>query len=587
MIEEESYVVDREQCPKCAEQGFDRSGDNLVVYSDDHKYCFRCEYYVPSNNSNKEKIAMEPTIIDFKKYTGSCVDISDRKIDHKTCRKYGYQVANVNGKEMHIAPYYRNGELVAQHLRGPDKQFKWSGSPSNCELFGQNLFKSNGGKRLVITEGELDCLTVSQLLGTWPVVSVPNGASSAMKYIKGNLEFVNSYEEIVLMFDMDDAGQEAARKVAEILPPGRAKIAKLPYKDASDCYMRGNSKAVVNAVWEAQAYSPDEILHVSDVEDSSNDLVDAKVWPCPWDKMSEFCLGQRSGEITLYCSGTGSGKSTILREIMHHHLSEGRSVGAIMLEESPKETIDDMISLQLNKPVRAIRASRMMNELRTKMGKDPIDIEIVDDLTDDEYAAARKQLAQTSFYVYDHLGNNAMANLLARMEFMAISLGVEVIVLDHITAAAAGLMGMNSKDVDGGSSERIIIDSIMKELRALCVRTGVHIDIVSQLKKTDKAYEEGNRITLQDLRGSGALASVPNTVIALERNRQDPDPVVSNTTIVRVLKNRLTGRCGIASALFYDRTTSRLTEKDFAFGDDGEVMFDANPFGEGKSINED
>ena len=172
------------------------------------------------------------------------------------------------------------------------------------------------------------------------------------------------------------------------------------------------------------------------------------------------------GEITLYCSGTGSGKS-ILREIMHHHLSEGRSVGAIMLEESPKETIDDMISLQLNKPVRAIRASRMMNELRTKMGKDPIDIEIVDDLTDDEYAAARKQLAQTSFCVYDHLGNNAMANLLARMEFMAISLGVEVIVLDHITAAAASLMGMNSKDVDGGSS-RIIIDSIMKELSAVC-----------------------------------------------------------------------------------------------------------------------
>ena len=146
MIEEESYVVDREQCPKCAEQGFDRSGDNLVVYSDDHKYCFRCEYYVPSNNSNKEKIAMEPTIIDFKKYTGSCVDISDRKIDHKTCRKYGYQVANVNGKEMHIAPYYRNGELVAQHLRGPDKQFKWSvhRATVNCSRISSRVMAARG-----------------------------------------------------------------------------------------------------------------------------------------------------------------------------------------------------------------------------------------------------------------------------------------------------------------------------------------------------------------------------------------------------------------------------------------------------------
>lgn len=576
---EESYVIEREQCPKCASNGFDNSRDNLAVYSDGHTYCFRCEYFTPSND--KEQTIVKPRI-EFKKYSGSCVNLDDRKIDHKTCRKYGYQVATLNDKEVHIAPYYRSGELVAQHLRGPNKQFGWTGSPNDCELFGQHLFKSKGGKRLVITEGELDCLTVNQLLGgTWPVVSVPNGSTSAMKYIKHNLEFVSSYEEVVLMFDMDDAGQEAAKKIAEILPPGKAKIAKLPYKDASDCYVKGNSKAVVSAVWEAQAYSPDEILHVSEVQDTTEDVVSSKVWPFPWDKMSEFCLGQRSGEITLHCSGTGSGKSTILREIVHDHLTQGRSVGAIMLEESPKETIDDMVSLMLSKPVRAIRASRMMNDLRQKMGKDPIDIEIIDNLTDEEYAKARKDLAATSFYVYDHLGNNGMSNLLARMEFMAISLGVEVIVLDHITAAAAGLMGITNKDIDGGSSERLIIDSIMKELRALCVRTGVHIDIVSQLKKTEKAYEEGNRITLQDLRGSGALASVPNTVVALERNRQDSDPIISNTTIVRVLKNRLTGRCGIATALYYDHTTSRLTEKDFAFGDDGEVLFESNPFGEG------
>ena len=96
---------------------------------------------------------------------------------------------------------------------------------------------------------------------------------------------------------------------------------------------------------------------------------------------------------------------------------------------------------------------------------------------------------------------------------MAVSLGVEVIVLDHITAAATGLMGGSSNDYDGGASERLLIDNIMKEFRSLVSRTGVRIDVVSQLKKTNKAYEEGDRITLQDLRGSGSLSSVPNTVI--------------------------------------------------------------------------
>lgn len=511
---------------------------------------------------------------EFKTINGSFIDLESRGITEKTCRLYGYQVATINGKEVQIANYYRSGELIGQHLRGPNKQFAWRGSSKGAELYGQHLWKSNGGKRLVITEGEVDCMTVNQVLGgTWPVVSIPNGAQSAAKAIKDNLEFVNSYTEVVLCFDMDEPGQKASLEVAELLPPGKCRIAKLPYKDANECLQNAQTKQLVSAIWEAQAYSPDEILHISKVIDSADNLTETKVYPFPYDGLSEFLIGQRSGEISLWCSGTGSGKSTILRELMMHHLDEGRSVGCIMLEESPQETMDDMISLMLNKPVRAIRACRMMNELRIKMGKKPINMTILDDLTDDEYESARDKLCQTNFYIYDHLGNNAMQNLLARMEFMAVSLKVDVIVLDHITAAAAGLMSMDNKDVEGGGSERIIIDTLMKELRSLAVRTGVHIDIISQLKKTEKAYEEGDRITLQDLRGSGALASVPNTVIALERDRQNTDEKIANTTIVRVLKNRLTGRAGIASTLFYDHHTGRLKEIGFAMGEDGQLIF--------------
>ena len=60
-----------------------------------------------------------------------------------------------------------------------------------------------------------------------------------------------------------------------------------------------------------------------------------QVWETPFDGMTEALLGQRPGEITLWTSGTGSGKTTILKEFIFHHLSQGRSVGAIMLEESP------------------------------------------------------------------------------------------------------------------------------------------------------------------------------------------------------------------------------------------------------------
>ena len=565
-----SKVIEREQCPACASHGRDNSQDNLAVYDDGHKYCFACEYYEGGNmKPTTETVASNG----LKFINGSITSIGERKINEKTARMYNYASVQKDGKKVDIASYYRDGVIVAQKLRGPNKSFQWRGENSNIPLYGQHLWANTKGKRIVITEGEIDCLTVSQLLDNkWPVVSLPNGAAGAARSVKDNLEFLNGYEEIILMFDQDDPGQEAVQKVAEILPPGKCKVASLPYKDANECLMNNEGKAVVQAMWQAQQYSPDEILHVSNViRDSSEEEV--KVYPFPFDGLSEFLLGQRSGEVTLWASGTGSGKSTILREIIHHHLEEGRSVGAIMLEESPQETVDDMISLILNKPIRAIRAKKIMNDLRIKLGKQPIDIDIIDDYTDEEYAEARGSLEASNLYIYDHLGNNGLRNLCARIEFMAVSLGVDVIVLDHITAAATGLM-TNDTDYDGGASERLLIDNIMKELRSLVSRTGVRIDVVSQLKKTNKAYEEGDRITLQDLRGSGSLSSVPNVVIALERDRQNPDTRIANTTTVRVLKNRLTGRSGVASCLYYDHTCGRLKELDFGIDDEGNVISD-------------
>ena len=81
---------------------------------------------------------------------------------------------------------------------------------------------------------------------------------------------------------------------------------------------------------------------------------------------------------------------------------------------------------------------------------------------------------------------------------------------------------------------------------------------------------------MQDLRGSGSLSSVPNVVVALERDRQNPDPKMANTTTVRVLKNRLTGRAGIAACLYYDHNTGRTREIDFAIDDGGTVVIDPN-----------
>lgn len=549
----DTFVTGRERCPRCAEEGRDNHCDNMARYNDGHGFCYACKYYEPGDGA-PIKMTIQPK--EWKPIFGQIRSMPDRKIDEATCRKFGYQILDHPEKgEIHINTYYNAGQMVAQKYRLADtKEFKWRGASREAGLFGQELF--DGGRSVTITEGEIDAMSVYQVNGGWPVVSLNGGVGNVEKNIKDNLEWLCRFNEIVIMFDNDEPGREAAAVAANLLPPGRCKIATLPYKDANECLTNGDSKALVQAFFNARLYSPDEIIHIRDVERDIQ-LDDQKIWDFPWDDLTRGLTGQRSGEISMWVSGTGSGKSTVMREMALHHLQSGRKVGMIMLEETPDETKEDMISLMINAPVREIRAMRKLNELRRSQGKP--EFQLTKNFHQEDYNAAEETINSFDLILYDHRGNNAYANALARMEYMAVSLDVDVIVLDHITALAAGLLHSEK-----GLDERQMMDVVMKDLRSLVARTGVHLDIVSQLKKTPgKSYEEGAAISVEDLRGSGSLASVPNVIVAMERNRQDPNQFQSNCTALRVLKNRMTGKCGIMSAVHYDSTEGRLEEVDW------------------------
>ena len=128
------------------------------------------------------------------------------------------------------------------------------GDLSKAGLFGQQLWAP--GQRLVITEGELDCMSYAQVTGlTWQVVSIPNGCQGAVKAIRRELQFVESFEEVVFLFDQDEHGKKAAEECAALLRPGLAKIAQLPMKDASEMLMSGKEAELKAAVYAAVTVS--------------------------------------------------------------------------------------------------------------------------------------------------------------------------------------------------------------------------------------------------------------------------------------------------------------------------------------------
>ena len=201
--------IKHEPCPACG------SKDNLARYDDDSAYCFGCEYYEGENIV--KHISTTP---------GEYKPLIKRKISLETCKRYNYKVGELNGKPCHIMDYG-----AATKYRFQDKTFSWQGNAKAAKLFGEKLFKNKDGKRIIVTEGEIDCLSISQVFGNkWEVVSIKNGAAAADKDIKTSLEFLQSYEQVVFCFDQDAVGQEAAKKCADLFTTGQARIAVLPHK---------------------------------------------------------------------------------------------------------------------------------------------------------------------------------------------------------------------------------------------------------------------------------------------------------------------------------------------------------------------
>lgn len=562
MREPEEGAVGKKPCPACRKEGNDKSGDNLIIYPEGRgAHCFACGYH---EHGDRGSVATAPPSSGFDKkrpITGKIMPLEHRKIDKRTTRLFDYRMALISGQVVEVANYFNDAGLQAQHLRytkDGKKNFGWRGDTRDLPLFGQHLWNGRG-KRIVVTEGEIDCLTVSQLWGNrWPVVSLPNGASHATKAIRTNLTFLSGYDEIVLCFDTDDAGREAATACAELLPPGKVKIATLPMKDANLCHMSGETKRLMSAIYEARGFQPDGVLHASDVVEEARKQ---RIWTFPWRSMTKAFMGQRSGELTLYASGTGSGKSTFTRELAYHHLLRGRRVGAAFLEESPKETLDELIGLRLGAPVRLHHAAEELNAIMEAEGEEPVDFGVNASFSDEEYTEAKQFFADAPLFFYDHHGTNDFGNILQRIEYMSVALECDVIIVDHVTAVVAGMQARGS--------ERETIDQVMKDLRSIVERTGCHIDVVSQLNRLEgKAAEEGGRITLNNLRGSGSLGSVPNSVIAIERNQQADDPDERNIIKIRALKGRFTGGTGLAGCLRFDRETRRLIEAEWTETDE-------------------
>lgn len=515
----ESNFVRHVPCEECG------SSDAGAEYDDGHTHCFACGVTRgdPGDTPSISNVAKHGLI------EGSFKALTARGITEETCRKWGYKVGRYKGRPVHVATYSPAGSPVAQKIRFPDKDFTFLGKPKEAGLYGMQLWR-DGGKKLVITEGEIDALSVSQLQGNkWPVISVPNGAQGAKKDLAKHIEYLETFEEIILMFDMDEPGRKASFECAELFTPGKCKIASLPLKDANECLLAGRGAEVIAAIWDAKTYRPEGILTGQELKGSAR-LRATRGLPYPWKGLTEATYGIRQHEIITLLAGSGMGKTEVWKEFAYHLIGQKKKVGLVFLEEIPEHTWRCMIGKKIGKRIHL-----------PDVEFDDAEVEDAEDFT------------APYLEVFDHRGVSDFEVIAAKIRYWVHS-GVQYIFVDHITAMAEG------KGEDNINSR---IHYIMEEINKLTQNLPVTVFLISHLKKSDgKPAEEGGRVTLDMAYGSGAIKQRSNFVFALERNQQADSEEDRHRSTFRILKDRYTGMgAGKTIKLHYNTDSGRLLEE--------------------------
>jgi twinkle protein len=428
------------------------------------------------------------------------------------------------GKPLELGFKYPNGNPKIRCL--DSKHFYTLKGKKPEGLFGTNKFAAGGHSCVTITEGELDALSLWQVLRT-PVVSVQS-AASALRDCTRDRSFLGSFERIYLAFDNDTAGREALASVAKLFPPGKVFHVKFSNRKDANEYLQAGETKELKTLWEnSKRYVPEEIL--SSFEDFKEVLQEpVKVGvPYPFKILTEMTYGIRTGETVLITAQEKVGKTELMHAIEHQLLKETEdNVAAIFIEEPPLRHLQAIAGIEDKQPYHlpdhSASADTILSTVQKVLKKDD------------------------RLYLYSHFGSDDPDVLLDTIRFLVTGCQCRYVLFDHLSMLISGNRGE--------TDERRIIDYVTTRLEMMVKELDFALIMVSHVNDNGQT------------RGSRYPTKVADIAIGAFRDLQAPDPVERSTVYLRVLFNRFSSTTGPAGKLIFDRDTCTYTEGTFSDG---------------------
>lgn len=380
-----------------------------------------------------------------------------------------------------IFPFLRDGELLnVKHLKveRPDGK-KIMRIERDCELclFGWQAIPDSA-RSVSICEGELDSASLFQY--GFPALSVPNGATGHT-WIETEFENLERFDEIFLCFDRDQPGEKAAHEIAKRLGIERCKIVKLPYKDANECLTKKVPQDAMQEIFQmAATLDPCELRrsyeYTEKVKDSFRNQGSLEPgFNLPFQKLNER-VRVRFGEVLLLAGYNGSGKSQLAGQITVSAMDQGIKSCVASMEFKPPKWLRRMYV--------QVAATRNPSE---------------------PYQDAIATWLEDRLWVFDVTGSTKVEKIIEVFRYGVKRYNIRFFVIDNLSKC-----GIAETDYD---AQKAAIDSVTDFARDY----DVAVLLLHHMRKSEDEIKAGGKM---DVKGSGALSDMVDTVLTLWRNKK-------------------------------------------------------------------
>ena len=465
--------------------------------------------------------------------------LEGRGISPEIAEKYGITTQKENDNVLVFPFFDEAGRMQFIKYRktdfdkAKDKNKEWCERDCKPILFGMDQCNAEESKALVLTEGQIDSLSVAEAFdGEVNAVSVPTGANG-FTWVPYCWDFLGRFSELIVFGDHEKGRITLLDEMRKRFHGTVKHVQETAYKDCKDAnelLVKYGKDAVVEAVETAVAVENKRIKRLSEVE--HRDMSQMRAINTGITKLNKTIGGFYFGQLIILTGERGLGKSTLGSQFVMHAVNQGVT-SFCYSGELPEWFFQDWFDRQC--------AGRdNINVSESELGFknymiDPAAVELIHDWY------------RELIYIYDNSvvenDDDENESILQTLETAIKQYGCKFLMIDNLMTAISDDL---KSDLYRQQS------AFVRTLAEMAKKYDVIILLIVHPRK-----RQGNTFSNDEVAGSSNITNLADVVLNYAMPRDDMDVVPDR--VLQVTKNRLSGTTGTIN-LWYDIPSKRILE---------------------------